>query len=233
VLAKIAWQHDWDWTHAEETFQRVLARYPNRADLRVHYVSFLCALGRLEEAVDHAHRSLAVDPTSPWCSSMLAQALHMSRRFEEARRQADRTLELVPDFAFARLFSGLSRFCAGDREAGLAHLREGTATGRFDFLAALGCCAGLAGHTDEAHEILEKLESEPAAGPFSLAVACLGCGRIADATRFFDRCVERRDWHVLLVRSDPLFDQYREHELYESLREKIDSRSCGPDEPAE
>ena len=230
VLAKIAWQYDWNWTYAEETFQTLLARHPNRADLRIHYVSCLCALGRPEEAIDHARRALAVDPTSPWCHSMLAQSLHMSRRFEEARQQADWTLELAPNFAFARLFAGLSRFCLGHREAALDHLREGAATGRFDFLAMLGCCTGMAGHTDEARDILEKLKGEPAAGPFSLGVACLGCGQIADATQFFKDCVERRDWHVLLVRTDPLWDAYREHELYQSLEDVIESQRHAPDD---
>jgi serine/threonine-protein kinase len=225
VLAKIAWQYDWNWAFAEETFRSVLTRCPNRADLRIHYVSFLCAIGRAEEAIDHARRAVAVDPVSPWCSSMLAQALHMSGRFEQAWRQADWTLELAPDFAFARLFSGVSRFCAGDRDTALHHLRKGTATGRLDFLAMVGYCAGVAGELDEARKVLARLENEGSAGPFSLGVAHLGCGQVAGATRFFRRCVERRDWHVLLVCSDPLFQRYREHADYGALRELIDSHA--------
>ena len=45
LLAKIAWQHDWDWSAAESRFRRALDRYPNRADVHSAYADYRCMIG--------------------------------------------------------------------------------------------------------------------------------------------------------------------------------------------
>ncbi len=221
LIAKIAWQYDWDWRAAESAFLSAIERYPNIAELHIHYSDYLCLLGRPEEGVEQAERAVAIDPVSPWFNTLLAQGLHMSRRYDDAVQQADRTRRLAPDFPFVHLFAGLAQFCAGRREQGIARLREGVATGRADFTAALGLCLGLAGRTDEARAVLASLRSEPGVGPFSLGLALLGCGEPEQAARQFETCIERRDWHILLLGADPIFDSYRKHESYGALAQRI------------
>jgi TolB-like protein/Tfp pilus assembly protein PilF len=221
LAARVSWQFDWDWAGAEASFLGALERYPNRGDLHIGYADFLSYTGRHAESIAHARRAVELDPISPWFNTLLAQSLYMSQRFDEALRQAEHAVELAPDFAFARFFNGLTHFFAGQRERGLDQLRAALQSGRRDFLGAVALCAGLAGRADEARAILEELREQLGTPPFALALAHLGAGESTAAAKLFERCLELRDWHVLLLVEDPMFAAFREDEDGARLVERI------------
>ena len=154
---------------------------------------------------------------------MLAQALYMAGQYAEAVRQANHTLELTPNFHFALLFAGLAEFCGGNQDRGIRYLEEAVQSGRMDFYAALGLCYGQARRRDEALRILETLENqEEPAPPFALGAAYLGCAEPLKAAASFQRCVEHKHWHLLLLHSDPLFAKFGKQKRFRGFVQCMD-----------
>lgn len=211
ILAKIAWQFDWDWTGAEAMFEAALGRSPNRADLHIAFADFCSNLARPRRAVEHARKALVIDPISPWVNALLAQALYMSDQYDAAIEQATRTLELAPGFAFAHLFRGLALFRKGARTECFADLQQAVASGRQDFAAALGMCYGFAGRDAEAEQILAGMQQAgEGVPPIAPGMVHLSLGRVDEALAAFEQSVAARDWHVLLILSDPMLAECRE-----------------------
>ena len=212
VQAKIAWQFDWDWDRAERIFEDAIHQHPGSADLHISYSDYCCYLNKEERSVEQAERALVIDPVSPWVNTLLAQAYHMAGDSEAALRQIERTLEFAPDFGFARFFSGVIRLFRGDVEHGLAEVERAVGSGRPDFVGAFGFYLGLYGQTVAANEILAKILAEGDRAPaIARAVVYLGLGQMDEAVAAFEQCIAERDWHVLLLHSDPHLAESGKH----------------------
>lgn len=204
ALANIAWQHDWDWAGAARLFEDALRHAPNHANLHISCADFCSYAGRADRAIEHAKHALRIDPVSPWVNALLAQTLYMNGRYDEAIAQAEHALTLAPGFAFARLFAGLARFCAGAKDQGVADIELAVASGRVDFVAALGVCYARSGRTTQAEALLAQMRKQgDAAPPIVLALLYLALGRVDEAMLELERCIVTRDWHLLLLRADP------------------------------
>lgn len=204
MFAKIAWQFDWDWQTAERVFEEAIARYPYRADLHIAYSDFCCYLRHPLKSIEQARAALLIDPVSPWVNTLLAQALYMAGDYNDALLQIEHTLELAPGFPHAVFFAGLIRFASGEHDQGIAHVEIALESGRQDYIAALGLFCGLTDRREQATAILAQLEARGAGvPPFAPAVVHLGLGNVAQAVAGFERCIEQRSWHILLIYSDP------------------------------
>lgn len=212
VQAKIAWQFDWDWDRAEQIFEDAIHQHPGSADLHISYSDYCCYLNREERSIEQAEHALVIDPVSPWVNTLLAQAYHMAGHSDSALRQIDRTLEFAPEFGFARFFSGVIRLLRGDVEQGLAEVERAVASGRPDFVGAFGLFLGSYGQTVAANEILAKILAEGNRAPaIARASVYLGLGQMDEAVGAFEQCIAERDWHVLILYSDPHLAEARKH----------------------
>ena len=73
----------------------------------------------------------------------------------------------------------------------------------------------MAGRTDEARGILEAMKAAPeGVPPVALSAAHLACGELETAAEYTRLCMEQKDWHVLLMATDPLFEPFRDHALF-------------------
>jgi len=205
VLAKVAWQYEWDWAKAERLFEQALQSYPNRADLHIAYSDFCCYMRYGDRAIEHAEKAMAVDPVSPWVSSLMAQACYMHDRNEEAIEHARRTLELAPGFPFAHFFHGMALMRRGEADAAIEEIERAAASGRGDFFAVLGNWYALTGRRAEAEQILAAMQAaETPAPPIAFVGLHLGLGNLDEAREAFRRSIDAHDWHILILHADPL-----------------------------
>ncbi len=205
VLAKVAWQYEWDWAKAERLFEQALQSYPNRADLHIAYSDFCCYMRYGDRAIEHAEKAMAVDPVSPWVSSLMAQACYMHDRNEEAIEHARRTLELAPGFPFAHFFHGMALMRHGEPDAAIEEIEQAAASGRSDFFAVLGNWYALMGRRAEAEQILEAMQAaDTPAPPIAFVGLHLGLGNLDEAREAFRRSIDAHDWHILILHADPL-----------------------------
>jgi TolB-like protein/Tfp pilus assembly protein PilF len=98
ALAVIKLFSDWDWSGAEAEFKQAMALNPNFAEAHQFYSIYLMIMERLDEAVNESERARDLDPLDPWTNQWLGQALYHARRYDDALRQIQRTLEMFPDY---------------------------------------------------------------------------------------------------------------------------------------
>lgn len=221
VLGRVAWQYDWDWVRAEEIFEEGISLHPGNAELRIAYSDYCCFVNKSARGIEQAEHALRIDPVSPWVNTLLAQAYYMAGENSLASRQIRRTFEFDADFAFAHFFSGLISLACGDADTAIESLQRAVESGRPDFVGAYGMCLGLAGRIGEAEKVLESILAQGDAAPaIARATAYLGLQRYDEAAAEFSQCVADRDWHILLLYSDPLFaDAATQPQLARILRQ--------------
>jgi tetratricopeptide (TPR) repeat protein len=95
------WQ-EWDWTAAEQAFEKAIALNASYADVRAAYSHYLTIVGRPAEGLEQIERAIALDPFNPLHQTFLGVVLAAARRYEEAIAVARSVLQTVPDNAVAQ-----------------------------------------------------------------------------------------------------------------------------------
>ncbi|MEL7186900.1 MAG: tetratricopeptide repeat protein, partial [Pseudomonadota bacterium] len=222
VLGRVAWQYDWDWARAEKIFEDAIRLHPGNAELRIAYSDYCALVGKSQRGIEQAERALRIDPVSPWVNTLLAQAYYMAGEIELAIRQIGRTLEFDSNFAFAHLFSGMIRMTNGEADLAVASLQRAMESGRPDFVGAYGMCLGLAGRAGDAEAVLKDILAQGDAAPaIARAVVYTGLRRYDEAAAEFAQCIADRDWHILLLYSDPLFAEAAAQPQLRRLKSKL------------
>ncbi len=91
--------YEWNWSSAEQEFRRAIALDPNYANAHYFYAfGLLAPLGRFKEAEAEMKRALTLDPFSLIYNTNLAWVYWLARRYNEAQEQAQKALDLDPQF---------------------------------------------------------------------------------------------------------------------------------------
>jgi len=225
-LATILSDYYWDWTAAEHHYRRSLDLAPN--DVRaLHFYSFYLAYtGRAREATPLAERAIRLDPLSLRAQVNLGVILNMSRRYDDAVVQFERTLELDSGDAMAHAMLGLSYSYKGllDRavsELALARKADGR---RPDLVALQGYMLARAGDRTAAFAAIDELRRratprEPS--PFQLAVVAVGLDDKDRAFTWLEKAVEARDWALPMLKADPFFDSLRSDPRFPVILDRL------------
>jgi TolB-like protein/DNA-binding winged helix-turn-helix (wHTH) protein len=92
---------NWNWAGAEREFKRAIELNPSYSPAHVWYAHFLADMGRSDESVAEAKRSLELDPFSIFTMDYSEWAFYLNRHYELATKQSQRTLELAPEFPWS------------------------------------------------------------------------------------------------------------------------------------
>ncbi len=106
-LAIVKLWYEWDWREAETEFRNAIELSPSYATAHQWYASLLALTGRMDKAIARQRIALTLDPLSAIIGANLGDELYYARRYDEAIRQYVKTLDLHPDFWYARRGLGL------------------------------------------------------------------------------------------------------------------------------
>jgi tetratricopeptide (TPR) repeat protein len=154
--------------------------------------------GRLAEAAEACHKSLAQDPGDAETWVELAHALRLGGRLDEARKAASRAIELEPRLAAAWFNLGAVHLAQGDAEKAVAANRRALEL-KPDFAEAWSNLGGaLAARGDRRGEIdayHHALDINPRLAPVwsNLGNALLEAGRGEEAAAACRRAIELDD----------------------------------------
>lgn len=105
-LANVELILDWNWSSAEGEFKRAIELNPNYAPAHVWYAHHLVAMGRFDESVTEARRSLELDPFSLLTMDFAGWDFYLARRYDLTLQQSRKSLELAPEFPWAHSIRG-------------------------------------------------------------------------------------------------------------------------------
>ena len=206
--------HDWNWSAADAEYRRALALGPGVADAHLAYGMFLASMGRADEALRESIRALELDPVSPATIAGVGYVLQLARRPGEAEERYRAALDLDPDF-------GYGRWCLGrvlseqqrHAEAAIELQKAVTLSGGSpDEIAELARAQAAAGQTTAARAMLARLHALSRTrytSPTTIASVYASLGDRQNAFAWLDRAYGERDFLLVTVRVEPMFDPLR------------------------
>jgi Tol biopolymer transport system component/serine/threonine protein kinase/tetratricopeptide (TPR) repeat protein len=225
-LAFARWSYDRDWTGAVQGFRRAIELNPNYATTHHWYGFLLSALGRHEEAVAELKRAQIIEPLSVGISSGNAFVLHLAGRGEEATEQLRRSLELEPQSYIAQQGLAWAYSRAGRHPEALAAIEKAVAqAGRVPLLLwTLGRVHACAGRSEEALAIVEELKElyrKYYVSPYYIGFIYAILEMRDEAFQWFEEAYHRRDFWVLWLRVEPLFEHLHGDARFQNLTGRI------------
>ena len=226
-LASIYFQHQWDWSRAEEHFRRGFTSSVCSVDDSRRYAGYLSAMGRHDEAVTALEHGLDCDPTSKTGHLALAWTYYLARRFDDALAALDRARELDPDYPPIFMLESDVFLAAGHEEQAVRscqralELARDGASGDYDArvaqLTEIYRQSGIEGVLRCLISI--TLEQTPDGDGHLVRLASLEArlGETDVAIEWLRQAFEERHDDLVWIRVDPAFDNLRSHQPFVDL----------------
>jgi len=218
---------DFDSQQAITEFERALQLNPNYATAHHWFGSGpLLALGRFDESIAQAKRSIELDPLSMINNADFGNDYYYARRYDEAIAQLRKTIEIEPRFYLAHYYLGEALQVKGQLAEAITEYRKATELDDDPFaLALLGQAYARSGQSDDAKKILARLNEEMKSryvAAYGIAVVFLGMGDKNHAMDELERAYRENDGNdIYNIRVDPLLDDLRGDPRFEALAQKI------------
>jgi serine/threonine protein kinase len=210
-------QYEWDWSGAQQSYERAIELNPGYAAAHRWYAVHLMYRGRINEAMAEIERALHLDPLSVITNRQYVLVYCHAGQADRAVEAAKRTLELDASAPFIHLLIGRAYGIKSMYEEALAEFEKEKeiSKGLYGWPEAL--CAWiyfLSGQPDKAREECDRLlarSKQQYVSPFHLACSHWFTGQDAEGFEWADRALEEHDpWlcfirYCLLdnIRSDP------------------------------
>jgi DNA-binding winged helix-turn-helix (wHTH) protein/Tfp pilus assembly protein PilF len=217
ALADITKGFDWEWKLAEQQYRRALELNPEYAVSHQWYANLLSIVGRHEQAIAHAVEARRCDPLSVGTAGFLGFTLYRARRFDDAVKECQRTVEFHRQSPIAAWFLAHALIQTGsmaEADRCLSATLEATC-GSGMYMGLLAYVKGRVGRRAEAEEITQGLEKAARCryvSPFDLATAHLGLRNYDPALHYIRKAISERVMRVTELPM-PIFDEVRSDPL--------------------
>lgn len=199
------------WVDAEHEFTQALRLSPSSSHVRGAYATLcLAPQRRIEEAIEQLREAVLVDPLSAFQRSMLAQALILARRPDDALDEIGHALDLDPDHMAARLTEAWALIGKGEYSTAIAvlHAMPAPCHELPNHAGHLGHALARAGRRSDAaavlHELLERFQG-PWVPAVDIAAIHSGLGAREDALSWLERAHALGSFDVVFAADDPRF----------------------------
>jgi tetratricopeptide (TPR) repeat protein len=178
--------------------------------------------------VAEGRRAGELDPLNLSIANDLSLALGLEGKFEDARAEAKRALELDPTFFFPQMQLGWLDLQQRDSRAAIPELDKAAAMEAPPFATAyLGYAYGAAGDRARALATMEELKKKTVHGyvpPFNLAIVHLGLGELDRAMDLLKQASADDSQWMMYLKLDRIFDPLRSTPRFIALmkRENFD-----------
>ena len=216
AMATIYAWYDWDWTHAEQEFQRALALNPNDPLGRNWHGGYLSLQGRHDEAVEEHERARELDPLSLIVNANLARSLYWARRYDESIAQAKKTLQIDPKFGVALFWLEGALRHRGLFQDAVALRKAVTTPEKAQAIEQTFHSQGFDPLLLQSAEMFEK-----GGAPVEAARCYAQLGRKEQALAQLEACYQHRCSSMVTVKAEPDFDVLRSDPQFQNLLQRI------------
>jgi serine/threonine-protein kinase len=227
ALGMIQNMFEWNWLEVEKSFQHAIALNPGDASAHQWYAAVLIQLGRTHEAIAEGKKALELDPLALPKNMMLIQIYRNARQYDLTLEQCQKTLELYPGNVNAQWGMGMAYVEKSMYNEGMASLRQAleNSTNRPALLVAgLGYALAVSGEKAEALAALDELQTrsdQKSVSPCFLAWIYAGLGQQEPAIAMLEQAYDERDYRLLYLKVDPMFDNLRSHPRFTQMLKKM------------
>ena len=227
ALATVKVYADWDWSGAEQEFQKAIALNPNSALAHAEYGHKILSpvMGRYDNALAEMKRAQELDPLSTPISASTGYVYYHARRWDQSIAQFQQTLELGSKAHWPQIGIGQNYVQMGRYEAAIAAFDEAAALlGDFHWLKGVrGEALALAGRTDEAQQTLRELHEAAAkqkVDPIPFAYVYKGLGDHDRAITWLRKAYEEHSVEMIFLRT-PAWDSLRSEPRFIELMKDV------------
>ena len=222
AYAEVLHDYDWNWSTAEQEYQRALELNPSSALAHKAYAEYLTHSGRYKEALAEIRRAQSLDPGSVVNSALVCYVYYHAREYNKAIEECNKVLELDRNFMPAHYWRGTAYVFARRFGEAIADFREASQlseNGNY-FLEWTALAQALAGQKAQAFKAIKQLEANAQhqyVSPYGLASIHLALGNREQALALLEKaCRERAADAVFLATAqefDSLHGDSRFHKL--------------------
>jgi TolB-like protein/DNA-binding winged helix-turn-helix (wHTH) protein/Flp pilus assembly protein TadD len=225
-LARIIWQHDWNWPGAEREFKRAIELDPGNAFAHRIYAYYLVSMGQFDQSVAEYKQAQQLDPLSLIINLNVGTVLYFTGKIEAALEQTRKTQEMDPNFVETYHQFGMVYAEKGMYAEAIAELNKAAPSGVFvsNVISLLGYNYALWGKRDEAIKRLDELKelskrrNVPAR---DIAIIYTGLGEKDQAFKWLRQACEERNGYLVYLKFDPLFKSLRTDPRFADLLQCI------------
>jgi len=226
--ASLAWAtliYDHDFRAAEREFERSIELNSHYAHAHHWFGLYLGLTGRYEEGYTELKRAIRLEPHSIM-NQTLGFILVFNRRYDQAKEQFEKALELDPNFFQAYWGLGAADLYKSQHQSAIAAMEKAVQlSGRAPlFLATLGEAYAAGGYSQEAQKILDQLQDvakDRYVTPYGLAHIHAALGKKEDALHWLETAYQEHAVHMMCLKADPRFDDLRPDPRFQNLLRRM------------
>ncbi len=218
ALVRIEVYHDFDLKSAEATLNKAAELDPGSADVYKARSVVLGSIGRLDQALEAAKKTLLLDPLSAY--GMIGGNLYHQGRYPEAAAALKKDLELNPQQRFAHFELGAISLAQGRSDEALGEMQQevheaAKLVGEIMVYHATGR------HQDSDTVLNELITKHQKDSPYQIAEAYSYRDETEKSFAWLERAYEQRDGGMLNLKIDPLLTNLHQDPRYTELLNKM------------
>ncbi|MEO7142870.1 MAG: winged helix-turn-helix domain-containing protein [Bryobacteraceae bacterium] len=218
--------YDWNWSRAQEGFERAIALNPNYAPAHLWFAHYLAARGQFDRALQEVRLASNLDPLSPITQTQIGWILVYAHRIPEGVAQYRKVLEQSPGFEWAQWQLGIALMFLPDYAAAIQTFEKAIREGNRNpsMLGTLGMAYGLAGRRKEAQDALNELlalSRHRYVSPLSFLHVYVGLGDRDHAFEYMEKAYQDRSNGLLWLAVWPGYDSIRDDRRFEMYLRRI------------
>jgi len=221
-LAAAKYYIDWDWAGAEEGFKRAHTLNPNLVGTN-EYAWLLLAVGRFDEAIAEAERTLRLDPFNLLTNFTLGHCYTHARKHDQALAQWQRLLELdlndaVAYRGFASVYEFMEKFEDSVRFLQKVMALDGDPP---EDIEALGLAYSESGPKGYWMWHLDRSKGRYDRAPTSTAMYYAQLGNKDQAFAWLEKAYEKHDMQLFRLKYNRRFDPLRNDPRFDDLLRRM------------
>lgn len=213
-------QAAWNWSGAQEDFEKALAIDPGNSMALRRYGQLLGTLGRLTEAIAMTRKAIELDPLSSLTWSDLGMLLIGDRQFTAADEAIRRALAIQPESNYALGDLAALQLLDGNATQALATARRGNyEDGRLQLTAKAEYSLG---HAKESQRALDRLIAKSGHNcAYCVATVYAWRGEKDKAFEWLERAFVQHESNLTDIKDTPEFDSLLGDARYSALMHKL------------
>jgi adenylate cyclase len=219
-LGQVYELHDWNWTAANDAYQRALVLAPNDPTTLTAVASITRVLGGMDKAIALYRRAVALDPLNSHAHRALGIWLIRTHAADEASKVLETTLELNPNAGMVHCLLAAARLEQGRFEEALA-LAERERLPLFREMARAMAQHALGRRAESDATMRRMVEEFGEGGAYQIAVAYAYRGDVDATFEWLESSYEQRDPGVVNIKADGFFDPLRSDPRWKALLRKM------------